>query len=143
MHTLDDDFLAQMGLGALAAPYRQPLLDDFHDRLQLLVGRRLSAGLTDLQLEEFERLVDRDSRAVRRWIAVNAPDYRQDPLYARLAGESADADDDWLLGEYAATRWLGIHRPDHRDVVEEVWADLCAQLRSEADALLRQTRADR
>lgn len=44
--------------------------------LELAVGNALSEGLSDEQLAEFERLVDRDDdEGASAWLEANRPDY--------------------------------------------------------------------
>ena len=60
MFQLDDKFLADIGLNDLPDEQKQAFLQHIYEELELRVGTRLSDGLSDQQLEEFEKIIDRD-----------------------------------------------------------------------------------
>lgn len=68
---------------AVAAAWQGPL----HAELEFRVGGRLSSGMTNTELEEFEALLDRNAGddAAASWLAEHAPDYR-DIVREELAG---------------------------------------------------------
>lgn len=137
MFQLDDNFLQELGLGALPAEQRKAFLEHVYSQLELRVGTRLSEGLSDAQLGEFESFVDRDSQKVHAWISANAPDYQTDSAYQQIrqsAGQNAD--EEVILAEYASLKWLGLNRPDYRDVVKQVLEELKAEITSNRDAIL-------
>src|SRR5690606_39862551 len=90
MFQLDDKFLEDLGLGELPAEQRKAFLEHVYSQLELRVGTRLSEGLSEEQLSEFESFVDRDTEKVREWVQKHAPDYRNDESYKQIrqsAGE--------------------------------------------------------
>ena len=137
MFTLDDEFLVEVGLGAMPAAQRREFLETVYASLQERVGVKLSEGLSDAQLFEFEGLIDRDPEAIAAWIAAHAPDYASDPVYVRIWGAmGVDAEESALKAEYAATKWLEVNRPDYRDVVDVVMAGLKEEIRQNCEAIL-------
>jgi len=60
MFQLDEKFLNDLGLADMPADQKKAFLDHIYDELELRVGTKLSDGLTDAQLSEFERIIDRD-----------------------------------------------------------------------------------
>ena len=60
MFRLDDQFLKDIGLDGLPEEQKKPFLQHIYSELELRVGTRLSDGLSDTQLEEFEKIIDRD-----------------------------------------------------------------------------------
>jgi len=93
--------------------------------------------LSDEQLSEFESFVDRDDGKVRTWIAAHTPDYVNDPSYSQLrANAPAGTDDAAILAEYASLKWLGMNRPNYRDVVTQVLEELKREILNNRDTIL-------
>lgn len=137
MFQLDDKFLQDVGLGNLPEDQKKAFLDHFREQLELRVGTKLSEGLSDAQLEEFESFIDRDEAKVEQWIATNAPDYENDTVYQQLkAGAPAEITPLVVLAEYASLRWLSLNRPDYKDVVAQTMEELKQEIISNRDAIL-------
>ena len=60
MFQLDDKFLEEIGLNSLPEEQKKPFLQHIYDELELRVGTKLSDGMTDEQLEEFESIIAKD-----------------------------------------------------------------------------------
>jgi len=115
---IDDSFLDEVGLGPMPAHERKAFLEHISSEFELRVGTALAAGLTDEQLEEFEAFIDRTEAVVRKWVASYAPDHEADPLFQSLAAEApSEVSELAILSEYAALKWLAIHRPNYREQV--------------------------
>ncbi|MFA5392652.1 MAG: DUF5663 domain-containing protein [Candidatus Paceibacterota bacterium] len=137
MFQLDDKFLQDLGLEALPQDQRQAFLQHVYEELELRVGTKLSEGLKDIQLEEFEKIIDKKKEAITDWLKQNAPDYKKDELFLRLRKVSqADKDDESLRNEYAATKWLEINRPNYRQVVATVLSKLKQEIIDNRDTIL-------
>lgn len=139
MFQLDDKFLQDVGLGGLPEDQKQAFLAYFREQLELRVGTKLSEGLSDMQLDEFESFIDRDSAKVNTWLAANVPDFQQDPILQRLRSsipEGQTVPEDAILAEYASLKWLGINRPDYRDVVAQTMEELKQETIANRDAIL-------
>jgi len=77
MFQLNDDFLQSVGLGAMPEDQRQAFLQHLYEELELRVGTRLSEGMSDDQLAQFEKLIDaNDDRGGIAWLEANRPNYR-------------------------------------------------------------------
>lgn len=77
MFTLDDDFLQSLGLGAMPEDQKAAFLQHIYEELELRVGTRLSDGMSDQQLEEFEKLIDaNDEPGALKWLEAHRPDYK-------------------------------------------------------------------
>lgn len=84
---LDDNFLNDLGLGGLPDDQKQAFLQHVLETLELRVGTKLSEGLSDEQLEEFEKLTpepndspevaEQKQRSALQWLETNRPNYRQ------------------------------------------------------------------
>lgn len=137
MFQLDDQFLQDVGLGGLPDDQKKMFLDHFREQLELRVGTRLSEGLSDAQLEEFESFIDRKDDRVNAWLAANVPNYAEDQIYQQLkAGAPAQIPQNVVLAEYASLKWLGLNRPDYRDVVSRTMDELKSEIIANRDAIL-------
>jgi hypothetical protein len=78
MIKLNNELLAEIGLGALSADLRKLMLDHIYASLELRVGNSLAGQMTEAQLDDFEALgKDGDESARLRWLEVNFPDYKE------------------------------------------------------------------
>lgn len=137
MFQLDDKFLQDLGLDQLPDDQKQAFKEHIYSQLELRVGTRLSEGLTDQQLAEFESFIDRDATKVQTWIAAHVPSYANDPSYQQLkANAPKEVDDAIILAEFASLKWLGLNRPDYQKVVTEVLEELKKEIRANRDAIL-------
>ncbi len=137
MFQLDDKFLADIGLNDLPEDQKQPFLQHIYEELELRVGTRLSDGLSDEQLEQFEKIIDRDQPTVEAWIQQFAPNYATDQVFLRMQqATSLDPADPNLKAEFVATKWLEVNRPDYRQVVAQVLDELKREIVSNRDTIL-------
>lgn len=137
MFQLDDKFLADVGLQDLPEDQKKPFLQHIYDELELRVGTRLSEGMSDAQLEEFEAIIDRKNEIITAWLAEHVPDYHNDQAFGRIQQATGlDVDDPGLRAEYTATKWLEVNRPDYRDVVAAVLAELKKEINGNKEAIL-------
>ena len=72
---LDDSFLQEMGLQAMPEDQKKAFLDYVQEELEVRIGERISRGLTDIQLNEFDLITDPAEAA--KWLEKNRPDYRE------------------------------------------------------------------
>jgi len=137
MFQLDDKFLADIGLNNLPEEQKKAFLQHIYDELELRVGTKLSDGMSDAQLEEFESIIDHKDDVVMAWLVQHAPDYHNDEAFSRIQQATGlDVNDPALRSEYAATKWLEVNRPDYRDVVASVLDDLKNEIVSNRDKIL-------
>lgn len=137
MFQLDEKFLEDVGLAGLPDEQRNAFLDHFREQLELRVGTRLSEGLSDAQLEEFEAFIDRKDEIVQSWLSTNVPNYQDDQIFQQLkSGAPANVPENVILAEYASLKWLGINRPDYRDVVSSTMEELKQEIITNRDAIL-------
>lgn len=137
MFKLDDEFLESIGLNDLPEEQKKAFLQHIYDELELRVGTKLSDGMSDAQLEEFESIIDRKDDVITAWLAQHAPNYYNDEAFTRIQQATGlDVNDPALRSEYAATKWLEVNRPDYRDVVASVLDDLKNEIISNRDKIL-------
>ncbi|MGV9002342.1 MAG: DUF5663 domain-containing protein [Candidatus Saccharimonadaceae bacterium] len=140
MFQLDDQFLQDIGLADLPEDQRKPFLQHVYDQLEYRVGVRLSEGMTDPQLEEFESIIDRKAEVIDAWVMQYAPDFANDALYGKIQEASGlPQGDPRIKAEYAATKWLEVNRPDYRDVVAKTLDELKQEIGSSKDTILGST----
>ncbi len=143
MFQLDDQFLQDVGLADLPEEQKKPFLQHVYDQLEYRVGVRLSEGMSDAQLEEFESIIDRKPEAIETWVAQHAPNFTSDELYLKIQSTSGiPAGDPRIKAEYAATKWLEVNRPDYRDVVASTLDALKQEIGQNRDAILGSQASD-
>ena len=71
----DDKFLQEMGLTAMPEEQKQAFLDYIQEELEVRIGERISKGLTEVQLNEFDQITDQAEAT--KWLEQNRPDYRE------------------------------------------------------------------
>ncbi|NTW61109.1 hypothetical protein HGB24_00230 [Candidatus Saccharibacteria bacterium] len=137
MFQLDEKFLDDIGLGEMPEDQKRPFLQHIYDELELRVGTKLSEGMSDKQLEEFEAIIDRKEDVVNRWLDQNNPEFKNDPMFQKIIEATGLAPDDVSLkAEYTATRWLELNRPDYREVVSSVLEAIKQEIIAGKDSIL-------
>ena len=71
----NEQFLQEMGLSAMPEEQKQKFLDYIQEELEIRIGERISRGLTEEQLNEFDMIEDPAEAA--KWLEKNRPDYRE------------------------------------------------------------------
>ena len=104
MFQLNDDFLQSLGLGSMPDDQKQAFLQHLYEELELRVGTRLSEGMSDEQLADFEKLIDaNDEAGALKWLETNRPNYKE-VVAAELEKlkQEVIANRDTILGRQAA-----------------------------------------
>ncbi len=137
MFQLDEKFLEEIGLDSMPEDQKKPFLQHIYDELELRVGTKLSDGMSDAQLEEFESIIDRKDDLIVEWLEKHSAEYHNDSVFLQLqTATGLDPNDPNLRAEYAATKWLEINRPDYRDVVVQVLDELKKEVIASRSAIL-------
>ena len=71
----DENFLQEMGLSAMPEAEKQKFLDYLQEELEVRIGERISRGLTEVQLNQFDMITDQAEAT--KWLETNRPDYRE------------------------------------------------------------------
>lgn len=71
----NEQFLQEMGLSAMPEDQKQEFLDYIQEELEVRIGERISKGLTEVQLNEFDQITDQAEAA--KWLEKNRPDFRE------------------------------------------------------------------
>lgn len=137
MFQLDDKFLQDVGLADLPEDQKQAFLQHIYGELELRVGTKLSEGLSDDQLAQFEAFVDRNEQKVTAWFEKFLPGYEEAADFQQLkASAPADVEPLVLLSEYGSLKWLEMNRPDYKQVVAQELEALKGYITSNKDAIL-------
>jgi hypothetical protein len=105
---LDDNFLRELGLDALPEEQRQDFLQHVLETLELRVGTKLSEGLSEQQLKEFEKLTP-------------SPDDSKETAQQKQA---------------MALQWLEENRPGYKDTVAEELTKLKEEIKNNAGGII-------
>lgn len=137
MFQLDDNFLNDLGLSSLPEEQKKAFLQHVYDELELNVGTKLSEGLNEMQLQEFEAFVDRNEDKVKAWFEKNMADYASRPDFQQLKSSApADVEEIVILSEYGSLKWLEMNRPDYRQVVSSELEKVKAEIVANRDGIL-------
>ena len=93
----DDNFLREMGLSEMPDDQKQRFLDYVQEELEVRIGERISEGLSEVQLNQFDLITDQAEAT--KWLEANRPDYRD--IVANTIAEMKDeirANRDRLIG---------------------------------------------
>ncbi len=71
----NEQFLQEMGLSAMPEDQKQAFLNYVQEELEVRIGERISKGLTQVQLNQFDLI--KDPKEVAKWLEINRPDYRE------------------------------------------------------------------
>lgn len=82
----DEKFLQEMGLSAMPEEQKQQFLTYVQEELEVRIGERISRGLTEAQLDEFDSITDQAEAT--KWLEQNRPDYRE--IVTRTINEMKD-----------------------------------------------------
>ena len=83
----DENFIKEMGLSAMPEDKKQDFLNYIQEELEVRIGERISKGLTEAQLQEFDSLLGTEEAS--KWLEKNRPDYRE--IVNRCIAEMKDA----------------------------------------------------
>ena len=137
MFQLDEKFLTDVGLTDLPPDQKQEFLQHIYSELELRVGTKLSEGMSDEQLAQYEAFVDQDEQKVVAWFERYLPNYAEAADFQSLR---ASAPDDishiTLLSEYGSLKWLELNRPDYKQVVAAELEALKSEILHNRDSIL-------
>lgn len=140
MFQLDDSFLQAVGLAALPDDQKAAFLQHIREELELRVGTKLSEGLSQEQLAEFESFMNGREEVIRSWLDSHVSGYEQSEEFAKFRQTlPPDASDITTRAEFASLKWLEANRPNYKDVVAAEYEKLKQEISANRDAILAQT----
>ncbi len=136
MFQFDESFLETVGLSGMPEEEKENFLQYAQDQLEVRIGEKMSEGLSEEQLDEFERIIDNDQETVQKWLA-NAGDYKNDEIYKKLLDGSEVAEDTpEFLNDYVTAKWLDQNCPQYQDIIRESIEGLQQEIAQQKDAIL-------
>lgn len=133
----DDNFLEKVGLSQLPEHKKADFLTQTKAELEVRVGTKMSEGLTEVQIIEFEGIMNNDQQVIRKIVRELGMDFRADTIYRKLLDHYGVTEGTWeIIGEYLSIKWIQKNRPDYRSIVEQVANDLVSEIKQNASAIL-------
>lgn len=139
MFKFDESFLEAVGLKEMPEEQRRPFLEYAQEQLEVRIGEKMGEGLSEAQLVEFEKIIDKDEPIIRQWLE-RLGDYRNDKIYQKLlenngnAGENAD-----LLSDFVTAKWLEQNCPQYSEIIRKAMEELQDEISANKDAILAKT----
>lgn len=72
---VDDQFMEDVGLGAMPAEEKQAFMQHAEEELEVRVGQGIGASLSAEQLDQFDQITDLDK--ITEWLSQNVPNFRE------------------------------------------------------------------
>ena len=136
MFQVDESFLEQVGLSNMPQEQKDTFLQYAQDQLEVRIGEKMSEGLSEEQLDEFEKIIDNDQETVQKWLAQFG-DYQNDETFIKLKEDAdADGDDQMLLADYVTAKWLDQNCPQYQQIIHDVMGELQEEISQQKDAIL-------
>ena len=127
----DDNFLSEVGLSNLPEDQKQAFLDHVQEELEIRVGTKMSEGLSEAQIEEFEGIMENDQQVIRKVVGELGMDFRTDPIYKKILQKYGVTEGTWdIISEYLSVKWIQKNRPDYHDIVLVTLRELKDEIRS-------------
>ncbi|MBP5204779.1 hypothetical protein IKG12_01820 [Candidatus Saccharibacteria bacterium] len=135
----DDNFLSEVGLSNLPEDQKQAFLNHAQEELELRVGTKMSEGLTEAQIEEFEGIMENDQQVIRKVVSELGMDFRTDPIYKKVLDKYGVSEGTWeIISEYLSIKWIQKNRPNYHEIVQSTIDELKNEIRSGQSQILGQ-----
>ena len=136
MYKFDNRFLDSVGLTDLPDSQKEAFLQYAQDQLETRIGECMSEGLSEDQLDEFERIVDNDADTIEGLLGTYG-DYHMDETYQTLMRNTGAEDDDAnLVADFVTAKWLNQNCPNYQEIIRTTLEELQAEIRDQKDAIL-------
>lgn len=133
----DENFLAEVGLSNLSPDRKEAFLAQAQEELELRVGEKMTEGMSDSQIEEFEGIMQNDQQVIRKVVAELGIDFRTDPIYQKLLNRHGVTEGTWdIISEYLSIKWIQKNRPDYHDIVKSTIEELKAEIKGKSANIL-------
>ncbi len=134
MYTLDESFLDMVGLSEMPEDQKNDFLAYAQDQLEVRIGEKMSEGLSDAQIDEFEKIIDNDQAAVNSIIGTN---YQNDELYKTIL-QNSDREEGSaeFLSDFATAKWLSQNCPQYQDIIRDCFNSLREEISSQSASIL-------
>ena len=133
----DDNFLIEVGLSQLPEDQKQAFLEHTKEEYEIRVGNRMSQGLTEAQITEFEGIMSNDQQVIRKVVSELGMDFRTDPIYQKLLESYGVKEGTWeIIGEYLSIKWVQKNCPNYQQIVLAVADELKAEIKQHSAELM-------
>ncbi|MDO4872315.1 MAG: DUF5663 domain-containing protein [bacterium] len=136
MFQLDDNFFNEIGVNQMPLAEQEEFKKHIQEEVEVRVGERISDGISEEKLDEFELIVDGDSDYIQNWVLSNAPNYQNDEIYQAFVAQNNGQESAQIIGEYAAMKWLQVNRPDFQQLVAIVMDEMKQELRQNISRII-------
>ena len=127
----DDNFLSEVGLSNLPEDQKQAFLDHVQEELEIRVGTKMSEGLSEAQIEEFEGIMENNQQVIRKVVGELGMEFRTDPIYKKILQKYGVTEGTWdIISEYLSVKWIQKNRSDYHDIVLVTLRELKDEIRS-------------
>ena len=133
MYKFDDRFLEEVGLANMPAEQKQSFLDYAQDQLEVRIGEKMSEGLTEGQIAEFEKIIDGDKQTVDGLLAGYG-DYQNDEIYQRLLQNGSNEAE--AINDFVTAKWLNQNCPQYTQIIQDSLEGLKAEISNNKEAIL-------
>lgn len=118
---------------------KQAFLNHAQEELELRVGTKMSEGLTEAQIEEFEGIMENDQQVIRKVVSELGMDFRTDPIYKKVLDKYGVSEGTWeIISEYLSIKWIQKNRPNYHEIVQSTIDELKNEIRSGQSQILGQ-----
>ena len=126
MFKLDEAFWKSIRAENYSARQKQQFEKEVLQELEIRVGKRISKGLTEDQLDEFEFIIDNDVAFNTDWLKRNHPGYTDCKQYQLLKNKGYKGGE--LINELTNVLWLQSNKPDFAKIVDDCREEVCKEI---------------
>ena len=115
---------------------KESFLQYVQEQFEVRVGEKLSEGLTDAQLEEFEKIGNNDENTINAWLGM-FENYQQDSVFKKLlenSGEPMDSPE--IINDFVTAKWLEVNYPNYPQMIEGVLKEMQSDIISQRETIL-------
>ena len=117
MIKFDNEFWESIGATGFSAEQKKEFEAEVVKEVEIRVGREVSDGMAEYQLDEFDMLYRGKPSTIADWLANNHPGYTGCKEYLHLKQNGLDGED--LLYDLATMLWLQTNKPDYKRIVND------------------------
>jgi hypothetical protein len=120
----DEYIIERLGAGTLS----EQLQSDILDEVRVLIGKAISEGLTEQQMNEYQAIIDDHEIAIDLWLKQYAPQYKESAVYQQFVeGFEADPEHNRPEKLFANLAWVELNVPNVKEITNKVIDDFKAQ----------------
>lgn len=134
MYSIDDSFLESVGLGGMPAEQKSNFMQYAQDQLEVRIGEKMSEGLSEDQLDEFEKIIDNDAATINKWLE-SIGDYKNNEIYQKLV-TAAGGESQEVTNDFVTAAWLSQNCPQYEQIINSSMNDLREEITANKDQIL-------